>query len=141
MGCHFLLQRPPILDHNYSFVLIDRILLSGNDKILFVSVTLGTIVGSCPTLLKPHELWPIRFLCHGVSQDPGKNTGVGHLFLLQGFFLTQGSNPRLLHWQAGSFPLSCQGSMSADSMGQGRSHQHTEKQDGALFTSSLSSQG
>ena len=27
-------------------------------------------------------------------------------FLLQGIFLTQISNPRLLHWQAGSFPLS-----------------------------------
>ena len=25
--------------------------------------------------------------------------------LLQGIFLTQGSNPRLLHWQAGSLPL------------------------------------
>ena len=30
---------------------------------------------------------------------PGKNTGVGCQFLLQGIFLTQGSNPRLLHWQ------------------------------------------
>ena len=26
-------------------------------------------------------------------------------FLLQGIFLTQGSNPRLLHWQADSLPL------------------------------------
>ena len=34
--------------------------------------------------------------------------GVGCLFLLQGIFTTQGSNPRLLrllHWQAGSLPL------------------------------------
>ena len=30
---------------------------------------------------------------------PGKNTGVGCHFLLQGIFPTQGSNPRLLHWQ------------------------------------------
>ena len=39
---------------------------------------------------------------------PGKNTGVGCHFLLQGIFLTQGSNPcllRLLHWQAASSPL------------------------------------
>ena len=36
---------------------------------------------------------------------PGKNTGVGCHFLLQGIFLTQGSNPHLLHllhWQADS---------------------------------------
>ena len=39
---------------------------------------------------------------------PSKNTGVGCHFLLQGIFLTQGSNPRLLrvwHWQADSLPL------------------------------------
>ena len=43
---------------------------------------------------------------HGDS--PGKYTGVGCHFLLQGIFLTQGSNPpllHLLHWQAGSLPL------------------------------------
>ena len=34
---------------------------------------------------------------------PGKNTGVGCHFLLQGIFLTQGSNPHLLHWQVDSF--------------------------------------
>ena len=37
--------------------------------------------------------------------SPGKNTGVGCHALLQGIFLTQGSNPRLLHplcWPAGS---------------------------------------
>ena len=39
---------------------------------------------------------------------PGKNTGVGCHFLLQGIFLTQGSNPHLLHrlhWQTDSLPL------------------------------------
>ena len=41
---------------------------------------------------------------HGISQV--KNTGVGCRSLLQGFFLDQGSNPRLLHWQADSLPLS-----------------------------------
>ena len=30
---------------------------------------------------------------------PGKNTGVGCHFLLQGILPTQGSNPGLLHWQ------------------------------------------
>ena len=40
----------------------------------------------------------------------GKDTGVGCHFLLQGIFLTQGSNPRLLHWQADSLPLNHLGS-------------------------------
>ena len=55
----------------------------------------------------PHELKPARLLCPWNS--PGKNTGVGCHSLLQGIFLTQGSNPDLLgllHWQAGSLPLS-----------------------------------
>ena len=39
---------------------------------------------------------------------PGKNTGVGCYFLLQGIFLTQGSNLRVLrflHCQVDSLPL------------------------------------
>ena len=39
-----------------------------------------------------------------------RNIGVGCHFLLQSIFPTQGSNPRLLHWQAGSLPLSHRGS-------------------------------
>ena len=42
--------------------------------------------------------------------SPGKNTGVGCHFLLQGIFPTQGLNPYLLHWQADSLPLSHLGS-------------------------------
>ena len=38
----------------------------------------------------------------------GKNIGVGSHFLLQGIFLTQGSNPCLLNWQADSLSLSNQ---------------------------------
>ena len=48
-----------------------------------------------------------RLLCPWDS--PGKNTGVGCHFLLQGIFPTQGSNPLLLcllRWQAPSSPLS-----------------------------------
>ena len=41
-----------------------------------------------------------------LSMDsPGKNTGVGGQFLLQGIFLIQGLNPCLLHWQVDSLPL------------------------------------
>ena len=42
---------------------------------------------------------------------PGKNTGVGCHFLLQGIFPTQGSSQSLLHWQADSLPLSHQGAL------------------------------
>ena len=44
---------------------------------------------------------------------PGNNTRMGGYFLLQGIFLTQGSNPHLLcllHWQVGSSPLQHLGS-------------------------------
>ena len=50
-----------------------------------------------------HGLYPARLLCPWDS--PGKNTGVGCHFLLQGIFLTQELNPSLLHWQVGSSPL------------------------------------
>ena len=36
---------------------------------------------------------------------PGKVTGVGCRFLLQGIFLDQGLNPGLPHVQVGSLPL------------------------------------
>ena len=62
------------------------------------------VTKSCPTLLQPHGLQSVRFPC---PQDfPGKNKEMGCHFLLQGIFLTQGSNPCLLHWQVGSLPLS-----------------------------------
>ena len=51
--------------------------------------------------LRPHGLYPTRLLCQW--NFPGKNTGVGCHFLLQGIFPTQGSNLgllHLLHWQA-----------------------------------------
>ena len=42
--------------------------------------------------LRPHELQPTRVLC--LRDFPGKNTGVGCHFFLQGIFPTQGSNSR-----------------------------------------------
>ena len=56
----------------------------------------------------PLGLWPTRLLCP--RDFPGKNTGVSCQSLLQGIFLTQGSNLCLLHWQADSLPLSHQAS-------------------------------
>ena len=54
----------------------------------------------------PHGLEPTRLPCSW--NFPGKNTGVGCHFLLQGFFPTQGSKPHLLNllpWPADSSPL------------------------------------
>ena len=49
----------------------------------------------------------MRLLCPW--DFPGDNAGVGCHFLLQGIFPTQGLNLGLLHCQAGSLLLSCQG--------------------------------
>ena len=59
----------------------------------------------------PLDCKPTSYLCS--RNFPGKNTGAGCHFLLQGIFPTQGSNPSLLsllHWQANSLPLSPLGS-------------------------------
>ena len=55
--------------------------------------------------LQPWGLSSDRLLCPWNS--PGQNTGVGCHFLLQGIFLTQGSNLSLLcllHWQTDCLP-------------------------------------
>ena len=57
--------------------------------------------------LRSHGLWSTKLLCPW--DFPGKNTGVGCHFLLQGIFLTQGSNPGLLHCRETLYPLSHQG--------------------------------
>ena len=60
-------------------------------------------------------LWPYApqsFRLIWPWDSPGKNTGVGCYFLLQEIFLTQGSNPcliHLLHWQADSLPVAPSG--------------------------------
>ena len=50
-------------------------------------------------------LWP-HGLC-GPWNSPGQNTGVGSLSLLQEIFLTQGSNPSLLHCRWILYQHSC----------------------------------
>ena len=55
--------------------------------------------------LRPHGVQPARLLRQ--RNFPGKHTGVGCHFLLQGIFPTQVMNPChlcLLHWQAGCLP-------------------------------------
>ena len=60
----------------------------------------------CPAFCNPVDCSPPGSSVHGDS--PGKNTGVGCHFLLQGIIPTQDLDPcllRLLHWQTDSLPL------------------------------------
>ena len=59
-------------------------------------------------LLRPQGLQLTRILCPW--DFPGKNTGVCCHLLLQGIFVTQRLNPRLLQRQADFLPLTHQGS-------------------------------
>ena len=68
-----------------------------------------------PSSFVTHGLYPTRLLCPW--NFPGKNTGAGCCFLLQGIFLTQGSNLGLPHcrqilprWRQILYCLSHQGS-------------------------------
>ena len=63
---------------------------------------------SCPILCDPMDCSPPASSVHGDS--PGKNTGVGCIFLLQGVFPAQGSNLGLLHCRHIVYHLSHQGS-------------------------------
>ena len=55
------------------------------------------VTQSCPNLWDPMDCpW----------NSPGQNTGVGSLFLLQGIFSTQGSNPGLPHCRQVLYQLS-----------------------------------
>ena len=61
-------------------------------------------------LLPTHGLSCPRHLCSWDS--PGKNTGVGCHFLLQGIFPTQKPNPGLLQCRQILYRLSCEGSIA-----------------------------
>ena len=64
------------------------------------------VVFSCYVFCDHMDCSPPGSSVHGIF--PGKNIRVGYHFLLEGVFLTQGSNPHLLHWQVYSLPLSHQ---------------------------------
>ena len=79
---------------------------------IYISTNILRCVFSCSVAsvvsdsLQPRGLEPTSLFCP--RDSPGKNTGVGCHFLLQGIFLIQRSNPHLLcllHWQADSLPL------------------------------------
>ncbi|XP_045022119.1 hairy/enhancer-of-split related with YRPW motif-like protein isoform X2 [Bubalus bubalis] len=76
------------------------------DHLKMLHATGGTGVCACahlyPTLTSP---WIVLHQAHLSMEFFRQDTGMGCHFLLQGIFLTQGSNLCLLHWQAGSLPL------------------------------------
>ena len=83
------------------------LLLSGGMKVE-VKVSHSVLLDS----LCPQGLEPTRVLCPW--DYPGKITGVGCHFLLQGILLTQGLNPGLLHCRQILYHLSHQGSPPPD---------------------------
>jgi len=62
------------------------------------------VARSCPTLETTRPCVACRLLCP--SDPPGKNTGVGCHFLLQGIFPTQESNLGLLYCRQILYQLS-----------------------------------
>ena len=78
----------------------------------------GLVTQSCTTSVTPWTV-PTRLLCP--QHFPGKNTGVGCRFLLQGIFPTQGLNLGLLHCrqspalQADFLPTESSGTIPANS--------------------------
>ena len=82
--------------------LIIRLAVKENLSPSTQTVHVHAVASVVPISLQPYGL----YLCPW--DFPSKNTGVGCHILLQGTFLTQGSNPCLsclLHWQVGSVPL------------------------------------
>ena len=99
-----------------ALVNINMVEMRGSLKQILISVKPSPLLPHLLSLLllsvMSNSLWapglqPARLLCPW--DFPGKNTGVGCYSLLQGIFLTQGSNPCPLHLllqQADSLPLS-----------------------------------
>ena len=95
----------------------DPTLPSYNETISLFSTLLCLYLVMSDSSLQLHGLQPTRLLCPWDS--PGKNTGAGCHFLLQGIFPTQGLNPYfpcLLHCRQILYPLSHQGSQCSFSI-------------------------
>ena len=100
--------------HTYSYVLnwpkcsfrVFCKVLEKNANKLFGQPNISMVWACSVRLFATHGPQYPRLLCPW--DHPGKNTGAGCHFLLQGIFQTQESNPcllHLLHWQADSLPL------------------------------------
>ena len=73
----------------------DHTVQENNLKKMYIYICCCLVTKSCPTLLRPHGLWPARLLCPWDS--PSKNNEVGCHFLHQGIFPTEELNLYLLH--------------------------------------------
>ena len=72
-----------------------------------VPVTLSLFLCGCQVMSDSFvTLWAIAHQLLCPWDFPGKDTGVGCHFLLQGIFWIQGSNSHLLHWRVDSSSLS-----------------------------------
>ena len=91
-----LLINTSLVSSSSTFV---RIIFQQSQRARALSIITSLCVYSatqpCPTLCDLVDCSPLGFSCPW--DFPGKNTGVGCHFLLQGIFLTRGSNPGLLH--------------------------------------------
>ena len=87
-------------------------------------------------MLSPVQLsvtpWTVATRPHGPWDLPGKNTGLGCHFLLQGIFPTQGSNLGLLHCRWILYCLSPQGSPWKH-YARARTHTHTHTHNKTLW--------
>ena len=88
--------------------MLERVWRKGKLPTLLVEIQTGVATTEnsmeapvCSAMLRRVQLFatpwtvPVRLLC--AWNSPGKNTGGGCHFLLQGIFPTQGLNPHLLH--------------------------------------------
>ena len=67
----------------------------------------ANLLQSCPTLCDPMDCCPPGFSVHGIPQ--ARILEWVAMSSSRGVILIQGSNPCLLHWQAGSLPLAALG--------------------------------
>ena len=110
VGCHFLLQGIVPTQGSNQHPLhwqVDSLPLS-QQRSPFNHLSVHFSCSVVSDSLRPHGLQTARLLCSW--NFPGKSTGVGCYFLLQGIFPTQGLNPGLPHCRQTLYRLSHQGS-------------------------------
>ena len=109
-GTQFSSWKKDVLSPQSGSIILERTLRTSVDALVeWFSVV---VVESLSHVWLSATPWTVASQAVCPWDFPGKNTGVGCHSLLQGIFLDQGSNPHLLHWQAGSLSLSHQGSLS-----------------------------
>ena len=101
MGNKFPIEDKSLLDQ-----IVARLDPSGGNDTTRIMLLLLLLLSrfSCVDSVRPHRRQPTRLPCPWDS--PGKNTGVGCHFLLQGIFPTQGSNRGLLRCRQTLYPPS-----------------------------------